>query len=716
MFTTPFFCGKDCGGNACPLLATVENGRVTRVVNNPAGGRYIKGCARGFSLPLEQNAPDRIRTPLIRTGPRGSGAFRETTWEEALRLTADRLAEIRVRHGASAVMRRASAGVTGALHGTPALLNRFLNLFGGSTVLTGNYSYGAAQFILPYVLGPEWRASGYDAANMQYAEMIILWGANVLETRQGPEVPQRLMEAKKRGARIVSIEPRRSATAAHAATWWIPCRPGTDAALMLAVLYVMLAEELVDRPFIEAHSTGFDRLERYVLGEDGAGARSPAWAERICGVPAQEITRFARAYAAAKPAMLFPGYSIQRVFAGEEPCRLAVALQVATGNFGRRGGSTGSLNVMLPGPRAGRLPVPEIEPQPSVPVVRWPDAILQGRAGGYPSDVRALYNLGSNFLNQGSDVRKNIAAFEVLEFVVTHEVFLTPTARHCDVIFPTTTAFEKEDIGIPWAGNWLLYKPQVVPPAGQARSDYDVLWDLADRLGFGPAFSEGRSAGEWIRHFIEESEIADPAKFRRTGIYLASDQERVGLAEFAADPARHPLSTPSGLVEIASGVYARETGFPAIPTWQAPPEDERYPLRLITPKSPHRTHSQGSNIPALRERDRHALSMHPQDAALRAIADGDAVCLSNAQGTVRVPVRLCDDLMPGVVSLPEGIWVELDAQGIDVGGAANMLTATEGTAPGVACIMHAVPVQVTGFATENDQGMGQHGIEALAVA
>jgi len=134
--------------------------------------------------------------------------------------------------------------------------------------------------------------------------------------------------------------------------------------------------------------------------------RARGWAEGICGVPAQEITRFARAYAAAKPAMLFPGYSIQRVFAGEETYRLMVALQIATGNFGQRGGSTGSMNDMLPAPKVGRLSVPHIESQPSVPVVRWPDAILQGRGGGYPTDIRAVYNLGSNFLNQGSDIRK----------------------------------------------------------------------------------------------------------------------------------------------------------------------------------------------------------------------------------------------------------------------------------------------------------------------
>ena len=370
MSSIPFFCGKDCGGNACPLLATVENGRVTRVINNPVGGRYIKGCRRGFDLPLEQHAPDRILTPLIRTGPRGSGQFRPAGWDEALSLAANKLAEARAESGPSAVLCRGSAGVIGALHATYAVLGRFMNLFGGCTRLTGNYSIGAAQFILPYLLGKEWMVSGFDAATMQQAEMIILWGANVLETRQGAEVPQRLVEARQRGAQIVVVDPRRSATVKQTATWWLPCRPGTDAALMLAVLYVLFAENLADRPFMADHSVGFDQLERYVMGRDGGEPATPEWAAAICGVAAEEIVRFARAYAAAKPAMLFPGYSIQRVYAGEEPYRLTIALQVATGNFGRRGGSTGSINSMLPAPRVGRLPVPPISPQPSAPVTR----------------------------------------------------------------------------------------------------------------------------------------------------------------------------------------------------------------------------------------------------------------------------------------------------------------------------------------------------------
>jgi len=643
---------------------------------------------------LLQNAPDRLLTPLIRVGRRGSGEFRQASWEEALKLTAENLGEIRAKYGASAILNMGSAGSTGALNATGSLLTRFLYLFGGCTDLNGSYSTGCARYILPYVLGDDWMRAGFDAATMQSAQMIILWGANVLDTRMGSEFPQRLVEAKRRGVPIVVIDPRRSTTVKQAATWWIPCRPGTDAALMLAVLHTLLAEGLADRLFINAHSIGFDRLERYVLGIDGTEPRTAHWAAPICGVPAEDILRFSRMYASSRPAMVFPGYSIQRVFAGEEPFRLEVALQVATGNFGVRGGSTGSLNNRLPGPRVGTLTAPRIANQPSVPVVRWPDAVLSGPREGYPTEIHAIYSLGSNFLNQGSDIRKNIAAFEKVDFAVCHDLFLTPTARYCDVIFPAAAPFEKEDIGIPWAGNYLLYKPRVLPPAGQARSDYDALCDLADRLGFWGEFSEGRSSADWVQHFIDESEISDPDEFRRTGIYFGPDLERVGLADFAMDPQKYPLDTPSGLVEIASDRYHQETGFPAVPTWQAPPDDRRYPLRLITPKSPLFTHSQGRNIPAIQKEEPGVLFIHPQDGVERGLQDGGRAALVNYNGEAHIPVRFTEDLIPGVVCLAEGIWVDLDELGVDRAGSANIFTDTQGTAPGTGCIMHAVGVEV----------------------
>ena len=692
----PTFCGKDCGGNACPLLALVEGGRLRRIRYNPAGGRYIRGCPRGLGLHRETFAPDRVLTPLIRTGPRGSGAFREAGWDEALAVAARTLDEIRAKHGPQAVLSFSGFAVTGALHGTHILLTRFMNLFGGSTRLTGNYSNAAALFVLPFLLGSDWVRAGYDAGTMRSARMIVLWGANVLETRMGAEVDRRLLEAARAGCRIVVVGPRRSLTAQRTEAWWLPCRPGTDTALMLAVLYVLVDEGLLDRGFVARHCTGFDQLERYVLGRDGGRARTPAWAAGICGAAAGEIAAFARAYAAAKPAMLFPGYSLQRVFAGEEPYRLAVALQAATGNFGIAGGSTGANNRLLPLPRVGRLGIPPVAAQPSLPIVRWPDAILEGRAGGYPSDIRALYNLGANPINQGADIKKSMAAFAKLEFAVSHEVFLTPTARHCDVIFPAATALEKEDIGLPWAGNYLLYKPAVAAARGLARSDYDALWSLADLLGFGAAFSEGRTAGEWVERFIAASEIPDPGEFRRTGIYRGPEEDRVGLSAFSADPEGTPLPTPSGRIEIASERYHRETGFPAIPTWQPPPAPEGYPLLLVTPKSHRYTHSQTSFVPR-RGAAAHALTMHPADAASRGIGPGDRVRVFNDRGEGLVAVRLSEEVMPGVVSLPEGIWVRLDGEGRDQEGSANMFTATGGTAPAVANIMHGINVEVAAW-------------------
>ena len=694
MSTVPVFCGKDCGGNACPLLATIEGGKVIRVANNPAGGKYLTGCSRGYNLPLELYAPKRLLKPLVRVGDRGSGQFREAGWDEALGTIADRLRDTQAKHGAGAVLNLGSAGQTSALHCTQDLLSRFLNLSGGVTVLESNYSNGAARFSLPYVFGKEWSRSGFDAATMRHSKMIILWGANVLEARLGTDVDRHLLEAKERGARIVAIDPRRTDTIKRLEAQWVPCRPGTDTALMLAVLYVLFTEDLADRPFMDTYAVGFDRLEAYVLGKTDGKPKTPRWAADLCGTDEKVILGFAQDYASAKPALLFPGYSIQRVYAGEDANRLAVALQVVTGNLGQAGGSSGSLNNRLDKPRVGTLPIPHMQGQASAPVVRWPDLILEGHAGGYQSDIHAIYAVGSNYLNQGADIGKNIAAFLKTDFTVCHELFMTPTARYCDVVLPAAHSLEKSDIGIPWSGNFLSYKSRAVQPAGMARTDYDIFSELAGRMGFGPTFTEGRDEQAWLKLFLEQSEVEDAGAFRDSGVYFGKEQERVGLADFIADPTGRPLSTPSGKIEIASGKYETDTGFPAIPVRQEAPQDERYPLSLITPKSKHRTHSQGAGIEEIRRRAAHALTLHPSDAASRAIGDGELARAFNDQGSMRITVRLDPDLMPGVACLPEGVWFEMDAMGEDLAGSPNVLTSTEGTRPGIANIMHGVGIQV----------------------
>ncbi len=544
----PVSCNRDCGGG-CPLMATVEDGRVARIGNNPAGGRFLRGCPRGFQAARQLHAEDRLTRPLVRSGSRGSGQFREVTWAEAVRAVADGLQAVRDKHGDGAILALGGSGsCRGALHNTGALNARFLNLIGGHVGESNSYSSAAAEYVQSALLGSD--APGVDAATLQHSELIVLWGANMMDCILGCEWRARLRQAKQRGVPVIVIDPRCTETAKQLGTQWLPVRPGTDSALMLAVLHVLVDEGLTDEPFIAAHAGGFEALRRRVLGRAGGPAATPAWAEQVCGTPAADIVALARALGRRKPAALVPGLSIQRNSGGEEAVRLAIAIQVATGNLGRLGGSSGAQNWGgLPQPHVGRLQVPPNPASSSIPANDWADAVLRGSAGGYP-EIHAALNIGGNYVCQGADAAKSVRAMRSLEFSVCHDLFLTATARQCDVVLPATHWLERNDIVFTLA-NYLLFSSKVAKPQGEARNDYDILADVADLMGCGDAFTEGKDEDAWLKEFVAGSEIVDDEEFRRTGIHRGADQQRVGLASFAADPSARPLSTPSGRVELS---------------------------------------------------------------------------------------------------------------------------------------------------------------------
>lgn len=731
----PTFCGKDCGANACPLLVTVDGDRALRLRANPAGGPYLKPCPRGYILHRAHHAPDRLKAPLIAAGPRGSGLFREASWDEALDLVARRLGEVRRRRGANSVLAMGGAGSTGAFHDSAAQLARFLNALRpagagpeeAATFLSSSYSNGAARFVLPYLYGPAYGESGCDASTVLESKLIVLWGANPLEARLGAELDAYLREAAGKGTPIVCIDPRLTKSARELGADWLPIRPGTDAALMLALLREFYALG-VDRARVRELAVGMDELEAYLDGRADGTERGPDWAEGITGVPAARARALARAWLEAKPTMLLPGYSIQRVRGGEDAYRLTAALQIASGHFGRRGGSTGSINNRLPKPRVGSLPKLTRGDEPAAPVLRWPDLILEGRGGGYASDIAAAYVCGANYLNQGADARKAARALGGLEFSVCHELFLTPTAALCDVVLPAASPLEKEDIGIPWAGNYLLYKPKALEPDGPL-DDYGIFSQLAARLGTGDTFTERRTASGWIEGFIAVSEIADPAAFKSTGVYIAPDERRPGLGAFAAAPEARPLPTPSGKVEIRSAAYERDTGFSALPVWEpgagrakpaaAGPEDAAVapspgiPFMLVTPKTIRRTHSQnGGGVAWSGNRaDLGELSVHPADGAFARLKDGGRALVSNELGSIIAAVRFDDGLMRGVACLHEGAWLDpaIALSGKSAGaattaadpspppdpnGSANLLSSTDGSGPATAPAMHGLKVIV----------------------
>lgn len=670
-------CNRDCL-TGCPLLAHVENGKLLKVTDNPLKGAMMRGCSRGHQMPRIVYAADRLKQPLLRTGERGSGLFREVGWDEALNYVADRLNAAKATHGTQSVIFLGGSGACrGALHNTNLLGRRFLSEFGGFTDTTGNYSIQAATFAAGHVFGKS--PTGIDPATLQFSRLLILWGANIVDTRFGCETERWIRRVKREGVPVIVIDPRRSRTVARLATEWIPVFPGTDSALMAGVLHVLITEGLVNQQFVAKYSVGFDKLERYILGLDDGQPKDPQWASKRCGTPKDIIHRLARLYGTTRPAALLPGLSIQRTIGGEEATRMAIALQVVTGNIGIPGGSNAMVVGHLPGPRLATIPVPAITNGVDVPVYRWADAVLGGRKGGYPADIRVIYNIGGNYIAQGSDVRKNIRAFQSAEFAVCHDSFLTSTARYCDVVLPTTTFLEREDILRVW-GNYLFYSGQAIAPMYQSRNDYDIFWDLATRLGFGDKFSTGRTADQWIEHLIDESAVDDPEMFRQTGIFDGGDHQRVGLSAFVADPQAHPLSTPSGKIQIASETYA-QTGFPDIPTCRILPEDVRYPLRMVSPHARYQTNSTNANIPWFQKRERPAVWIHSQDALERRVEDGQEVLVFNDRGRIKIRAHVTDDIMPGTVCLLQGQWPCLDLDGTDMAGSANVLTSTEPTEP-----------------------------------
>jgi anaerobic dimethyl sulfoxide reductase subunit A len=373
---------------------------------------------------------------------------------------------------------------------------------------------------------------------------------------------------------------------------------------------------------------------------------------------------------------------------------MAITLQAATGNLGVLGGSTGGLTWgRLPTPKMDGIKVPDNPVNSFIPVYVWPDLILNGIKGGFPTDIKAIYNVGGNYLIQGSDIHKNIKAFQKVEFSVCHERFLTPTAKYCDIVLPVTFSVERNDIVIPDGGNYLLFSNQAVQPIADARNDYDIFCELAKRLGFWEEFSEGMDEEEWLKRFIEESEVPGYKEFKSSGIYRVKDSYRVGLSDFISDPITNPLNTPSGLIEIYSKKYG-ETGFSPIPECRILKIEDKHPLRLVSPKSRYRIHSQNDNITWFKNQEKQELWINPFDAASRDIVNGEEVYVSNPQGTIRIVSHVTEDIMPGVICLLEGVWPVFDSKGIEIAGSVNVLTPTVPTLPSHSSRTHSVLVQV----------------------
>ncbi len=531
------------------------------------------------------------------------------------------------------------------------------------------------------------------------------------------------MQAKEARARVVLVDPRYTNTAALLADQWIPIRPGTDTAVMAAMAYVMISENLHDQRFLDKYTLGFDRFRDYVTGLEDGITKTPAWAEAKSGVPADTIVALARQYAASKPAALIPGFAPGRSAFGEQFHRMASTLAAMTGNIGIYGGGAAGferapIGPMVPpgyskhfegGPyeeRLRQLDVPRrLRKQPHACHL-W-DFILKGTAGGYATDLKMAYIAFANPLNQLPNIKKGIEALKKLEFIVVHEQFMTPTARFADILLPVTAVWERNDFARPWLGGpYFLYMNKAIEPLEDVKSDLEICRELAARLGIHNPFLE-MSEEEAIRQLVQAMEdvmpeVIDYQEFKQKGVHKIKRPGPVlSFKRQIEDPDNNPFPTLSGKIEIYSQLIAdlNNPNIPPIPkhidTWEGP-EDllaKKYPLQLMTVHQKNRAHSCFDNNPLLRELEQQSLCISSKDAKSRGIKDREAVRVFNDRGETIVRARVTECIMPGVVSLAEGAWYNPDDEGRDHAGSPNILT-RDSYAPGGAFPFNTALVEV----------------------
>ncbi len=658
-------CHHDCP-DSCGWVVTVEGERAVRLRGNP-DHPYSRGelCPKVNRLLDRVYSPDRVLTPLERTGAKGEGRFRPVSWDDALARIAGEWTERIARHGGETLLGYFDAGTQGLIQMTS--LDRRLFAVLGASQHDATICGSTARHGVTLTNGT---GLGADPMDIVHSRFIVLWGTNTRLTNRHlwPFIEQ----ARAAGATVVVVDPLRTITA-DGADWFIQPLPGTDTALMLAMMHVLIAEDLVDRAWVDAHTLGYDELAALVAGW------SPQRASAICGVPDEEIERFARAYGTARPAMIRTLIGAEHHEHGGELFRTMAVLPALVGAWRDRGGglirSSGTwteealIDTDLP-PGAGRWETRHLNMAQLGRVLTDPDLA---------PPVTALYVWNANpavTAPAAELTRRGLARDDL--FTVVHEQFLTDTARYADLVLPATTQLEHLDVVPAWGHLYLGWNEPAIAPVGEARSNTEVFRSLAAALG---------RTEPWLYDSDEEliAQRLDLGHERMQGITLdslrAAGFQRLAVADPLLPYAEGNFPTPSGRVEFVSAAAAA-AGLDPLPDYRPAREGPggdaellgRYPLQLLTPKT-HPGFLNGTYSVS----PRHAppggpfVELDPTDAAARGIEEGRPVVVHNDRASLQLVARFSGRVRPGVVAIPFGWWQEQHPDG----RTANALTNDE---------------------------------------
>ncbi len=657
---------------------------------------------------------------------RGSEPFVAVPWDEALDMAAEELERIRAEHGNGAMYAGSYGWASaGRFHHANSQIHRFFNQLGGYVGHKGTYSYAAAETIVPHIVGPFAEILSTHTTwpvLAEHCELLVMFGGMPVKNSQVTSggvgrhtVYHGLRDCADAGCELVYLSPIRSDLPPDLGGEWIAPRPGSDVAIMLALAHTLVSEGLHDTGFLARYTVGFAPFEAYLRGESDGQPKTADWAASISGVDAETIRGLARRMA-SKRTMINATWSMQRSEYGEQPIWMTVVLAAMLGQIGLPGGGFGlgysSENGIGNPVKLFRWPsVPQgiNNVKDFIPVARISDMLLHpgepydfnGERRSYP-DIRLVYWAGGNPFHHHQDINQMVRAFRQPDTIIVNEIFWTSMARHADIVFPSTTSLERNDLSITKWEPLSSAMKQAIPRVGESRPDYEIFTGLAERLGFADRFTEGRDEMDWIRHLWEQSrqraaeagfELPTFEDFWENEHYELPDPEKpmVMLEAFRDDPEANPLRTPSGRIEIFSETI---DGFgyddcPGHPVWREPDEwlgsarTAEFPLHLMSNQPRTRLHSQldcGQVSQGSKVAGREPMTIHPDDAAARGISSGDIVRVWNDRGACLAGAIVADHVMPGVIQLSTGAWYDPQTPGgLEVHGNPNVLTRDRGT-------------------------------------
>ena len=666
-------CPHDCP-DTCALITRVEGGVAVAVRGNPDHPRTDGVLCTKVSRYAERTHHiERVLTPLKRVGPKGSGQFTPVTWNEAMGDIAQHLSGIAARDP-EAILPYSYAGTMGLVQGE-GMAARFFHALGASQ-LDRTICASAGAEALTQTLGGK---LGMRVQHFAESQLILIWGSNAI----GSSIHfwRVAQEAKRRGTRLVCIDPRRSETADKCHEH-IALRPGTDAALALALMHELIVHDWLDHGYIEQHTLGWNALRERAL------QWPPARAAEVCGVPVEQIERLARDYGTTKPAAIRLNYGMQRVRGGGNAVRAIACLPALIGAWRHRaGGLLLSASSNFPVQR-NALARPDLlgDRRPrTLNMSTIGDDLLRPSSPDFGPQVDALIVYNSNpvaVAPQSSRVVQGFAREDLFTVVLEH--FMTDTADLADYILPATTQLEHWDVHLSYGHTDVVLNRPAIPPVGQARTNTDFFRDLAQRMGLNdPCLQDSDEA-------LCRTAFGDAVDFS-----VLLDQGFASLSVPDAPFADGGFPTPSGRCEFFSQRLADQgqDGLPDhLPNFEPANTHPDYPLAMISPPSRHFLNSTFVNVKSLRDMEGAPwLEMHPDDATARGLSDEEHVVVFNDRGRYACQLKVNTRARPGVVNGMGIWWRKLGTNGTNV----NEVTSQRLTDMGRAAVFYDCWVQVS---------------------